>query len=181
VAVYTKHNGLLIAPVIKHILRHPLIFESLGEPNLVKPPIVYTVGVLRAMDSPMKWFHQAAALAAMQQKPYHPPNVAGWEGGLSWLNTNTVTARFQLIKECQYVKHSSYPGAQPVADVPGETAQQAFDRAYAAVSSPWLSRGTRSLLLKLSAAHPAGDPVGRAQRQYALRALILAGPDGQVM
>ena len=28
----------------------------------------------------------------MQQRIYRPPNVAGWEGGMSWLNTNTVQA-----------------------------------------------------------------------------------------
>ena len=33
----------------------------------------------------------------MQQRVYRPPNVAGWEGGMSWLNTNTVQGRFDLI------------------------------------------------------------------------------------
>ena len=67
----------------------------------------------------------------MQQVPYDPPNVAGWEGGLAWLNTTTVQARFEFVKSCQYLKHNptGYPGSQPVADVPGETAQAAFDRA----------------------------------------------------
>ena len=133
------------------------------------------------MGGPLKWYHQAHMLDAMEQRPYHPPNVSGWEGGLAWLNTNTAGARFQLIKESQYVKHSSYPGAQGIGDVPGETADQAFDRALAAVNSPWLSGSTTAMLRQFSATQPAGDATQRAQRQYALRALILAGPDGQVM
>jgi uncharacterized protein (DUF1800 family) len=181
VAAYTAGGALQIKPVIQGILRHPLIFESIDEPNLVKPPIVYTVGVQRLMNGPLKWYHQASMLDAMQQRPYHPPNVAGWEGGLSWLNTNTTAARFQLIKESQYVKHASYPGATGVSDIPGETANQAFDRAYAAVNKPWLSAGTIAKLRQFAAAQPAGNSTQRAQRQYALRALILAGPDGQVM
>ena len=27
------------------------------------------------------------AMNNMQQRVYRPPNVAGWEGGMSWLNT----------------------------------------------------------------------------------------------
>jgi uncharacterized protein (DUF1800 family) len=181
IAAYTRNNALEIKPVIRRILEHPLIFESIHEPNLVKPPIVYTVGVQRLMGGPLKWYHQASMLDGMQQRPYHPPNVSGWEGGLSWLNTNAAAARFQLVKESQYVKHKSYPGAKGVADVPGETADQAYDRAYAAVNRPWLSSGTKNALRQFSAAQPAGNPTQRAQRQYALRALILAGPDGQVM
>ena len=36
-------------------------------------------------------------LDSMGQVPYFPPTVAGWEGGLSWLNTNTALARFGFI------------------------------------------------------------------------------------
>ena len=35
---------------MRGILNHPLIFESIDEPNLVKPPIVYLVGVLRQLE-----------------------------------------------------------------------------------------------------------------------------------
>ena len=34
---------------------------------------------------------------SMGQLPYFPPTVAGWEGGLSWLNTNTALARFGFV------------------------------------------------------------------------------------
>src|SRR5207249_10089102 len=64
----------------------------------------FTVGVLRAMDAPLRDWWQADSLDLMQQVPYAPPNVAGWEGGLSWLNTNTVRARFDLIVRCQQLK-----------------------------------------------------------------------------
>ena len=33
---------------------NPLIFESIDEPNLIKPPIVYIVGVLRQLGAPLK-------------------------------------------------------------------------------------------------------------------------------
>jgi uncharacterized protein (DUF1800 family) len=118
----------------------------------------------------------------MQQWLYRPPNVAGWEGGLSWLNTNTVQARFDLMPRVFHLKYGNgYPGSTGVADIPGETGTQAFDRAYAASGSPWLSAGARQLILNYASSAPAGNVNQRAQRQYALRALMLGGPDGQVM
>ncbi len=182
-AAYTAGGGLRLAPVVRSILSDPLIFASIDEPDMIKPPVVYAVGVLRLMGAPLRWYFQASGLQAMQQVPYDPPNVAGWEGGLAWLNTTTVQARFEFVKSCQYLKHNpnGYPGAQPVADVPGEPAQAALARALAAVGTPWLSAATAAQLLAFAQAQPTGTATQRAWRQYALRALILGGPDGQVM
>jgi uncharacterized protein (DUF1800 family) len=184
VAQYTAGGKLALRPVLRGILTHPLIFESIDEPNLVKPPIVYMVGLLRQLGAPMKGNHFTVALANMQQRPYHPPNVAGWEGGLSWLNSNTVQGRFDAVVRAQYLKYSSYyaGGAAPVPDdVPGETVQAGFDRAYAAAGAPWVSAGTRAALLSYAATLPASTVAQRRQRFYTLQALILGGPDGQVM
>jgi len=183
VATYTANGALLVRPVVRKILSHPLIFESIDEPDMIKPPVVFGVGVLRLMGAPLKWYFQASGLLAMQQVPYDPPNVAGWEGGLAWLNTSTSQARFEFVKSCQYLKHNpnAYPGAAPVADVPGETARQAFDRARVAVGSPWLSPASTAQFLAFAGSQPTGSVIQRAWLQYALRALILGGPDGQVM
>ena len=110
----------------------------------------------------------------MGMLPYYPPNVAGWEGGLSWMTTGTSSARFDLIVRCQAL-------LPPVADIPGETATEAYARAYAAVGSPWLSPATQTVLAALAAGTPAARASERLERQYALRALMLGGPDGQVM
>ena len=131
----------------------------------------------------------------MQQQPYRPPNVAGWEGGMSWLNTNTVLGRFDMIVQAQYLKYSNYyrntEAPVPPAsvnyppDVPAETAQAAFDRAYASVDRPWLADATRHGADRSGRARPkrsaTTDAARRRQRFYALQAMILGGPDGQVM
>ena len=49
IAAYRSSNYQL-RPVIRGILIDPLIFESLNEPNLIKPPIVYAAGVLRQLN-----------------------------------------------------------------------------------------------------------------------------------
>jgi hypothetical protein len=46
---------------------------------------------------------------------------------------------------------------------------------------PWLSATTQAVLLALAASAPATRASQRLERQYALRSLMLGGPDGQVM
>jgi uncharacterized protein (DUF1800 family) len=36
-------------------------------------------------------------LGDMGQVPFEPPNVAGWPGGASWLNSSTMMARLNFI------------------------------------------------------------------------------------
>lgn len=191
---YVGGGTYRLRPLVRGILTHPLLFESLAEPNMVKPPVVFWVGAAKALASPQKWYFTRDALDQMQQVPYLPPNVAGWEGGLSWLNTNTTRARFEAIQRMLYTRHrpttsatdnSGYPGAVALnGDDPaqvGATADDAFDIAYAACGSPWLSAAAATQLRLFSAAHPAATKANREQRQYALRTLILGGPDAQVM
>ncbi len=94
-------SGLLLSPLLQGILNHPLIFDSLAEPTMIKSPVIYTVGVLRALGAPLRDTWQTTALANMQQQPYHPPNVGGWPGGLSWMTSGTSSARFDLVVRCQ--------------------------------------------------------------------------------
>ena len=166
-------SGTQLQPLLRAILSHPLIFDSLDEPTMIKSPVVYVVGVLRATGAPLEAV-QTDALSDMLQQPYHPPNVAGWPGGLSWMTTGTSIARFSLIPECQGVMAA-------LTDVPGETPSAAYARAYAAVGSPWLSPATQAVLQQLAATSPTTHKSQRLELQYALRSLMLGGPDGQVM
>ena len=150
-AVYDPAGPL--RPLLRGILGHALIFESLEEPNLIKPPIVYLVGVLRQLGAPMKGNYMTAALTNMQQRPYRPPNVAGWEGGMSWLNTNTVQGRFDAVRARAVPRTATTPTAirarapVEVDGGAGETAAALVERAHASAGRPWLAPATRAALL----------------------------------
>jgi len=171
-STYTS-SGHQIRPVLEQILLHPALFSSLDEPDMIKPPVVYVVGAIRAMGLGVTDTTASDYLDAMGQLPYYPPNVSGWEGGLSWLNTDTALARFGCI--------AALVGNQQIQDVRGESAPAAYDRAYAAVGSPWLASQTVAALQAFSQAVPSSDSQSRIERQIALRTLMLAGPDAQVM
>ena len=181
VAAY-RASGFKLKPLIRSILANPLIFESLDEPNLIKPPMVYIVGALRQFDAPLKHNQIEAAMNATQQKVYFPPNVSGWEGGLSWLNTNTVQARFDLDRppaEPQVLQllHGrrraavNYPDALLPAHVIRRRAdaQVWYDRALETLNYPWVSAGDQATALALAGTTHRRRPPRRAPPAAALR------------
>jgi uncharacterized protein (DUF1800 family) len=170
--LYVK-SGLKLRPLMQAILMQPELFASLEEPNMVKPPIVYVVGAMRAMNLQVKDTTASDYLDAMGQLPYFPPTVAGWQGGITWLNTDTALARFSFI--------TTLLEQEKIGDVAGESAKQAYARAYAAVGSPWLAAGTEREIQRYAARAQYSTSELRINRQIALRALILAGPDAQVI
>ena len=165
--------GLLLRPVLRKILSHKLMFESISEPNMVKPPIVYVVGLHRQFGLGITDQTAYDFLDRMGQLPYNPPNVSGWEGGLSWLNTNTVLSRFAIAGELLDRKAPK--------DRPGETAPQAVERALREIGRPWIATGSHTTIKDYAARAPSGRTDLRIERQRMIRALVLAGPDAQVM
>ena len=174
-----------LRPVIRGILMSPLIFESLDEPNLVKPPIIFMVGVLRQLGAPLQaqLVELQGAMNDMQQRIYQPPNVAGWEGGMSWFNTNTVQGRFDMIVRAQYLRYTNYYAtgattAIPVAtDIDPETAagRRATARTLSVEPPVDLGRDARTRLIAWAGSMPATDPTPRRERAAAL--LRAAGDD----
>jgi len=168
-------QGMRIRPVVRKILLHPLLFESPDEPNMIKPPVVYVAGAMRALGLGVTSSTPVTSLAAMGQRPYFPPDVSGWEYGPAWLTTNTALQRFRFAAAMV-----TSPQIAP-QDVPFETPAQAYERAHQATARPWASAATKAALVGYATRAPGSTPRQRLVRQLVLRTLMLAGPDGQVM
>ena len=74
--------------MLEAILRHPALYTG---PRMVKPPVVYTAGLLRGLGrgidtSAWVWLSEGAG-----QRLFYPPNVAGWDD-TRWLDTTRSAA-----------------------------------------------------------------------------------------
>ena len=66
--------------------------------TLVKSPIELVVGTLRQFDlKPGQTLPFAVAAAGMGQNLFSPPNVKGWPGHDTWINSTTLLARKQFL------------------------------------------------------------------------------------
>jgi uncharacterized protein (DUF1800 family) len=83
----------------KPVLRRMLLSEEFYAPSVircqVKSPVQWLVGSVRMLERelppPLACF---ALTRNLGQDLFAPPNVKGWEGGVSWITTNTLMARY---------------------------------------------------------------------------------------
>src|SRR5919201_1958664 len=86
-------SGYGIAPVVEAILKHPDLYSDRA---LVKPPVVYNAGLLRATGQGIKTSAWAWLGSQAGQQLFYPPNVSRWDDS-SWLDTSTWRARSNMV------------------------------------------------------------------------------------
>jgi uncharacterized protein (DUF1800 family) len=174
--LYVK-GGYRVRPLVEAILKHPALYEG---PRMVKPPVVYIAGLLRARGRGIDtdawtWISDLAG-----QRLFDPPNVAGWDDS-RWLDTSTLRGRWIAASRIarEDVLETKYP-----YDVT-ENAPTAVDRALAYWGNPLIGDATRAELEGF-ATRVEGlidrqwkQSQYRVLRQNALRMLVATSPDLQ--
>jgi uncharacterized protein (DUF1800 family) len=172
-----ESSGKQIRPVVEAMLMHPLFHSG---PRMVKPPIVQIAGMLRAIGRYIDTDAWAWESEIVGQRPFYPPNVAGWEAN-RWLNTGTWLARFNLTSEVIDEKRALDPNSKlKVTADPQRLVQQATEF----WGSPTISARTQGALLTY-ARQAAVDAAGEKWQKEAfpvltlnaLRALVVSTPD----
>jgi len=64
--------------------------------NKIKSPAEFVVGTLKTLQVDKVDGDLPAVLARMGQNLFEPPNVKGWDGGMSWIATDTLMERFNF-------------------------------------------------------------------------------------
>jgi uncharacterized protein (DUF1800 family) len=165
-----------VRPVVEAILRHPLLYTG---PRMVKPPVVYLAGLLRASGRPVDTESWTWLCANAGQQLFYPPNVSGWDDE-RWLDTATYLARWSLAG---YVTRDRTLDPNKV-QAPYD-ADKLLARALVFWGNPQLSRGTRRLLRAHAARSLRMANSNWKKRSYpalvenSLRHLIAVSPDLQ--
>jgi uncharacterized protein (DUF1800 family) len=173
-------SGYGIRPVVEAILQHPAFYEG---PELVKEPVVYTAGLLRALGRGIDTTAWAWLDSAAGQQLYYPPNVSGWDYN-HWLDTCTLRGRWQIVNYASQTS-SIDPWSSSGSYDPGEDAATAVSRAFGYWGSPTIgadAQQTIAAFAKVCLPSPMQDWQNspyRAMRQNALRMLIATSPDFQ--
>jgi hypothetical protein len=175
-------SGYGIRPVVEAILSHP-DFHTGGV--MVKPPVVYAAGLLRAVGRGIdrgEWWWLCAAAG---QQLFYPPDVSGWDWS-AWLDTSTWVGRFQLpgyaFNPLDKFSGSVYPWGGYSRD---EDAPTAVASALAFLDNPPIAAESRAILTSFaerclpSTMTNLEQSVWRAMRQNALRQLVATCPDYQ--
>ncbi|MCA9059090.1 MAG: DUF1800 domain-containing protein [Planctomycetaceae bacterium] len=93
-----RESDLRIAPVLSAILRSQLFFSPYAFAAKIRSPAELAIGFLRCLDGTANTFELSTAMDAVGQGLFFPPNVKGWDGGRTWINSSTLLGRSNLIR-----------------------------------------------------------------------------------
>ena len=92
-----KEADFKLEPLLREIFLSKAFYAEKVMHDQIKCPIQYLVQMLKELE--LKDLPQAYVLNAQQQLGqvlFAPPNVAGWDWGKAWINTNTLLSRYNV-------------------------------------------------------------------------------------
>jgi uncharacterized protein (DUF1800 family) len=118
-----------IRPLLETIFSSEEFYSERARNAIVKSPVQYLVQAGRTLNVQIPTGRTLINVyRQMGQLPFYPPNVKGWDGGKSWINTATLGYRYQLARQLvagMTVRNERRAAASPqtmnVADQPDIT------------------------------------------------------------
>jgi uncharacterized protein (DUF1800 family) len=139
-------NGGEISAVMKSIFLHPEFLSKRAKQGLVKQPIEWLVGAMRALGfaqvSDVKPQRIISTLSDLNQVPFDPPSVGGWPQNSYWISTATTQARLGIA--VAFVRAANLDWLTSAAP------QQRFDVLAARLGVDGWASATRTALAKAS-------------------------------
>ena len=87
-----------VRALLRAIFLHPEFDSPATRTGLVKQPIEYVAGVLRALGRRAEGIDLLRALRQLGQEPFLPPSVGGWPANGYWISTASSLARMRFAE-----------------------------------------------------------------------------------
>jgi Protein of unknown function (DUF1800) len=103
-----------LKPVLEALFRSQVFYSDEAIATQIKSPVQLVASALRQLDAevtPPVLLN--LALRQMGQSLLDPPNVKGWDGGRTWINTTTLLARYNFSNFLLTGEPMGRPGRRP--------------------------------------------------------------------
>lgn len=175
-----RTNGAAIRPVVRAMLESDEFYGSSARAALVKSPVELAVGAVRALGVETDFRPLDRPIEQMGQALFMPPNVAGWPGGATWINSSALLQRINMagaLSEARANRLSFTP--TDLVDGKGlSTSAEIVDFFDDLLMGGRLDDGDRGVL---TAFLDGLSSVTRDQKLRSVVYLMLASPDFQVV
>lgn len=91
-------SSLNIGSLVRAIFLRPEFYSTTARRGLVRTPVEWVVGVLRATGLSAEETNPQWWMGSMGQQLFSPPNVAGWKNNAYWCNTTSLWARADFAR-----------------------------------------------------------------------------------
>src|SRR6266849_8308829 len=102
---FRRANGQF-KPLLRAMFRSEEFYADSVVRNQVKSPVQWLVGSVRVLERELPPAPVCANfLTNLGQDLFAPPNVKGWDGGIAWITTNNLLARYNQAEKLVYGKN----------------------------------------------------------------------------
>ncbi len=138
-----------IRATVRTLLGSRLMFSEYAMANQVRSPVSLVIGWMRSCDITCEMQTLIGPLREMGQLPLYPPNVAGWPGAATWINSQTLVARSRWAWDLTHRGDTKYLGGDlnTFANKCGGTAAQRLQTCEDLLLAVPLSENQRSEIL----------------------------------
>ena len=93
-----RNDDYQIRPLLRAIFLSAAFYDpKKAIRTQIKSPVQFLVQMVRQLEIKELPLNVATTtLSTLGQALFYPPNVAGWEGGKAWINTNTLLSRYNI-------------------------------------------------------------------------------------
>jgi uncharacterized protein (DUF1800 family) len=149
-----------VGAVVSEILNMDAFYSEKAYRALVKSPAELVAQTIKATGADERSYILAAqAMAPMGQVLFYPPNVAGWPGGTSWINSSTLLSRINFGNAAALRMRASLPSLS-------------LDQLTHSLVDGNLSPSTNEALATYAQQHPT--------EQSGLLSMVMATPEFQL-
>jgi uncharacterized protein (DUF1800 family) len=113
-----REQDYQLRPVLETLFMSEHFYADANAGAVIKSPLQLIVQAVRSLLTPARSVRDLlGACDLMGQNLFQPPNVKGWEGGESWINTSSLFIRQNVLI---YLLTGHSPQAMPWQTAPGD-------------------------------------------------------------
>lgn len=94
------------------ILGSRLMLSGWSIGRKIRSPIDLAIGWMRAIQCTTNMGFRSDRLRTIGHAVFFPPNVKGWDGGRTWINSSTLVGRANLIYELVNHENTRFDGSK---------------------------------------------------------------------
>lgn len=172
-------SGTEVRALVEAILESPEMYSAQALWSKVKSPVDHAVIAFRQLqlDNENVIWALPGALAVEGQTLFDPPDVAGWDGGLAWVNSGSLLTRMNVANGFAKIITPSRLGSGHTVTTPAQLVEL-YLRILGPVPVPESVRETMQRYVSLDGSLPSGNDLTTKQR--GLVHLILSLPEWQM-
>ena len=121
-----REHDFEIGPAVQKLLLSNLFFSEHAVGRKVRSPVELCVGMLKGLGATTNLVKASQGTSELGQGLFFPPNVKGWDGGRTWINSSTLLGRGNFVRRFLLAGETEFRqgGLAPLVDGAGAKSPQ---------------------------------------------------------